>query len=90
MSYTLQLINDLTLSDSLQPAAAIHGVYTPVPTLAKGSSFWSYDSMHITEVARRHDAHAGDMATNIDHASKNTLIAFIRMIINLRTLRNRR
>ncbi|PBK84546.1 hypothetical protein ARMGADRAFT_1088318 [Armillaria gallica] len=61
----------------LQPAAAIHGVYTPVPTLAKGSSFWSYDSMHITEVTRRHDAHAGDMATNVDHISKNTLIAFI-------------
>ncbi|SJL13933.1 uncharacterized protein ARMOST_17384 [Armillaria ostoyae] len=73
----------------VQPAAAVHSVYTPIPSLTKGSSFWLYDSMHITEVARRHDAHSGDFTTNVDHTSAHTYVAFIRMILNIKALKNR-
>jgi hypothetical protein len=51
------------------PPGAWHMVYTPVRTLATGGHFYTYDTLHLTEMSRAFDRLHGREVTNTTHVS---------------------
>jgi hypothetical protein len=57
----------------LQPPGVLHAVYTPVKTIATGGHFFTYDTLHLTEIARAYDNSflnqqlRKEVATNNEH-----------------------
>jgi len=49
------------------PPGTWHAVYTPVPSLAGGGHFFSYDTLHLTEFSRAFDHNHSEMSTNANH-----------------------
>jgi len=43
----------MLINNSFQPPSILHLVYTPAPCVAFGSHSYGYDTMHLTETARR-------------------------------------
>lgn len=54
---------------SIQPPGQVHEVYTPVPTISTGAHFYSYDTMHMTELVRMYDKATKSRGTNHQHES---------------------
>ncbi|KAH0836370.1 hypothetical protein J3R83DRAFT_7943 [Lanmaoa asiatica] len=58
----------------IQPPSQIHSVYTPVMSFTIGGHFYSYDSIHLTEVAHYFDFMCDGSFTNqIHHHALETL-----------------
>ncbi|KAF9062968.1 hypothetical protein BDP27DRAFT_1427359 [Rhodocollybia butyracea] len=55
------------ISSSFQPPFILHLVYTPAPCVAFGSHSYGYDTMHLTETARRIQHLANNNITNQVH-----------------------
>lgn len=64
------------------PPHVPHAVYSPVFTFAVGGHMLTYESLHLTEKARRADVELGEVATNTDHDSVDGVLC--RMAIGLR------
>ncbi len=75
----------LIIFPSFQPAGSCHAVYTPEASFTRGSSFWSFDTMHQTEVSRCYDAKNGNWSTNLDHDSERVYEGLVRMMLHLPT-----
>lgn len=66
----------------VQPPNAVHQVYTPVNTVASGGHLFTYETLHLTELARDFDCGYNHTSTNADHASAHRTIC--RMAIALK------
>ncbi|THU94923.1 hypothetical protein K435DRAFT_860092 [Dendrothele bispora CBS 962.96] len=67
----------------IQPPGIVHQVFTPVPSYFKGSSFWTFDSLHLTRFSRELDQLYGESTTNVDHADELTLGSLVCMALAL-------
>lgn len=65
----------------------MHAVYTPIPSFVTGSSFWSYDTLHLTRPSRLLDVEHGDQLTNVNHDDTVTFDGLLRMMILLPTIK---
>ncbi|KAK0477183.1 hypothetical protein EDD18DRAFT_1114777 [Armillaria luteobubalina] len=68
-----------------QLPGTIHAVYTPEASFTQGASFWSLDMMHQAELSRWYNSRSGLYSTNLDHAPKQVLGAFLLMIMDPRS-----
>ncbi|KAK7467302.1 hypothetical protein VKT23_004359 [Stygiomarasmius scandens] len=64
-----------------QPAGLVHQVYTPTISYFQGSSFWMYNSLHLTQFSRLIDAKYGDITTNVDHQELAILRSMVRLAL---------
>ncbi|KAL0060812.1 JmjC domain-containing histone demethylation protein 1 [Marasmius tenuissimus] len=80
-----ELMNILILpGDTLfMPPGMVHLVYTPVPSIFRGSSFWLLESLHLTAWARRIDSTFADILTNVDHAQLFVFQSLVRIALGL-------
>ncbi|KAJ8078239.1 hypothetical protein PM082_000445 [Marasmius tenuissimus] len=51
----------------IMPPGLLHLVYTPVPSVFSGSSFWNYQTLHLTGASLRADSQLAEYLTNVDH-----------------------
>lgn len=51
------------------PPGTWHLVYTPVRTLAVGGHFFTFETMHLTEMSQKFDKKYGLHVTNTTHVS---------------------
>lgn len=66
------------------PPGAWHMVYTPVRTLATGGHFYTYETLHLTEMSRAFDRKHAREVTNTTHVSSfPTLCAMMIHILRL-------
>ncbi|KII91448.1 hypothetical protein PLICRDRAFT_173297 [Plicaturopsis crispa FD-325 SS-3] len=65
------------------PPGAFHLVLTATPSVALGGHFYTYESMHLTEMSRSFDHRHSESATNTEHAAAERAIA--RMALALPT-----
>ncbi|KAL0574062.1 hypothetical protein V5O48_007891 [Marasmius crinis-equi] len=63
------------------PPGIIHMVYTPVPSIFRGSSFWNFHFMHLSAFSLKADSTAGDILTNVDHSSDVIFDTIIRLVL---------
>ncbi|KAF8954509.1 hypothetical protein BDZ97DRAFT_1766087 [Flammula alnicola] len=61
----------------IQPPGTFHEVYTPTPSVTLGGHFYTYNTMHLTEVARAFDVRNNGKHTNQDHTSAQATIAMM-------------
>ena len=54
---------------SFQHPGCLHEVYTPIPSVVRGGHFYTYSSLHLTEVSRAIDYHSNDSLSNQSHPS---------------------
>ncbi|KAJ8072830.1 hypothetical protein PM082_016389 [Marasmius tenuissimus] len=80
-----ELINILILpGDTLfMPPGMMHLVYTPVPSIFQGSSFWILEALHLTSWARLVNSKFADILTNVDHTQLFVYQSLVRMILGL-------
>ncbi|KAJ8089776.1 hypothetical protein PM082_018352 [Marasmius tenuissimus] len=77
------IVNILLLpGDTLiMPPGMMHLVYTPVPSIFRGSSFWNFNSLHLTAFSLRGDGMFADSLTNVDHDYKTVFHSLVRMAV---------
>ncbi|KAK7436565.1 hypothetical protein VKT23_019119 [Stygiomarasmius scandens] len=68
-----------------QPAGLVHQVVTPIPSYFHGSSFWMYESLHLTRFSRLIDANHGLTTTNVDHQDISTFASMVRLALSFPT-----
>ncbi|OCH83607.1 hypothetical protein OBBRIDRAFT_547796 [Obba rivulosa] len=62
----------------IQPPGQLHAVYTPVASVTVGGHFYSYDSMHLTELSRFIDHTHGETLTNeVHYHSKDSIMRLV-------------
>ncbi|KAF9008502.1 hypothetical protein BDZ89DRAFT_1048193 [Hymenopellis radicata] len=71
----------------IQPPGLMHAVYTPVPSYVNGSSFWAFETMHLTRLSRLSDVASGDVLTNVDHNDTMTYDSFLRLMCIIPSIR---
>ncbi|KAK7060252.1 hypothetical protein VNI00_001017 [Paramarasmius palmivorus] len=71
----------------LQPPGLVHSVYTPLPCFMLGSSWWMYDSLHLTETSRRIDGRNGDLVTNQDFDEEIIFTQLVALLFGMRVVR---
>ncbi|KAK1218388.1 Lsd1/2 complex PHD finger containing protein Phf2 [Marasmius sp. AFHP31] len=78
-----KVVNVLLLpGDTLfMPPGMMHLVFTPVPSVFKGSSFWNFDCIHLTALALRADSAAAHILTNVDHDFETVFRSIVRLVI---------
>ncbi|KAL0063779.1 JmjC domain-containing histone demethylation protein 1 [Marasmius tenuissimus] len=79
------IINILLLpGDTLfMPPGTIHMVYTPVPSIFRGSSFWLVGSLHLTRWSRRSDSDHAVTLTNVDHKQHFVFSSLVRIALGI-------
>ncbi|KAL0577959.1 hypothetical protein V5O48_004030 [Marasmius crinis-equi] len=85
-----KLVNVLLLpGDTLfMPPGMMHLVYTPIPSIFRGSSFWNFHSLHLTAFSLRGDSLAADVLTNIDHCYRMVFQTILRLVLALPVMSN--
>ncbi|KAL0574861.1 hypothetical protein V5O48_007101 [Marasmius crinis-equi] len=80
-----KLVNILLLRDDtlFMPPGMMHLVYTPVPSIFRGSSFWNFHALHLTAFSLRGDSLAADILTNIDHCYRMVFQTILRLVLAL-------
>ncbi|THV01672.1 hypothetical protein K435DRAFT_853532 [Dendrothele bispora CBS 962.96] len=74
----------LTEGDVLfQPPGVMHQVYTITPSYFQGSSFWTFETLHLTRFSRLIDVEHGDCTTNVDHQDHLILQCMVRLALAL-------
>ncbi|KII90905.1 hypothetical protein PLICRDRAFT_28797 [Plicaturopsis crispa FD-325 SS-3] len=68
---------------TFMPPGAFHLVLTVTPSVTLGGHFYTYESMHLTEMARAFDHSASQSSTNTEHPAAERAIA--RMALALPT-----
>ncbi|KAK7054879.1 hypothetical protein VNI00_003342 [Paramarasmius palmivorus] len=71
----------------LQPPGLIHSVYTPVPCFMRGSSLWTFETLHLTEVSRRIESMRSDVTTNQDLDEEALYLQLMAMLFGMKVLR---
>lgn len=66
---------------SFQPGALVHAVFSPCATFARGGHYYSYETLHMTEVSRDIDARFNGYTTNVDHP--HALETLVRLVLAL-------
>lgn len=61
--------------DRFQPPNGWHEVYTPTKSVTLGGHFLTYDSLHLSDVARRFDVLYPNALTNQHHESMQTTLS---------------
>ncbi|KAL0572250.1 hypothetical protein V5O48_009712 [Marasmius crinis-equi] len=77
------LVNVLLMpGDALfMPPGMMHLVYTPVPSIFRGSSFWNFHCLHLTAFSLRCDSTFGDIITNVDHSYEYVYQTIVRLVL---------
>ncbi|KAL0566694.1 hypothetical protein V5O48_015308 [Marasmius crinis-equi] len=80
-----KIVNVLLLpGDTLfMPPGMLHMVYTPVPSIFRGSSFWNINTLHLTALSLKEDSLAGEALTNVDHDYKLVFDAILRLVLSV-------
>ncbi|KAH7904486.1 hypothetical protein BJ138DRAFT_1119367 [Hygrophoropsis aurantiaca] len=66
---------------AIQPSGAFHSVYTPDASFTIGGHFFTYNTLHLTEMARRIDHTSGYLTTNQFH--EHTQETLCRMVLGI-------
>ena len=61
----------------------MHAVYTPVPSIFTGSSFWVWEAMHLTRMSRKSDHLEGGSLTNVDHNVNMVYKSLVRIALGV-------
>ncbi|KAL0058321.1 hypothetical protein AAF712_015016, partial [Marasmius tenuissimus] len=67
----------------IMPPGLLHLVYTPVPSVFRGSSFWNVDTLHLTAASLRADSQYGQYLTNVDHDYTIVYRSLVRLALSL-------
>jgi hypothetical protein len=67
------------------PPGTWHAVYTPEPSHVLGGHFYSFETMHLTELSLRFDYKYAEAATNAEHHNHRT---FALMVLSLKEWKN--
>uniref|UniRef100_A0A0W0FGA9 Uncharacterized protein n=1 Tax=Moniliophthora roreri TaxID=221103 RepID=A0A0W0FGA9_MONRR len=65
------------------PPGMLHLVFTPVPSIFRGSSFWHLNSLHLTQWSRLIDSTDGDTMTNVEHSESVIYQSLVRMALGI-------
>lgn len=65
----------------IQPPNAIHQVFTPVNSIVSGGHLFTYETLHLTELARSFDLVFNHVATNADHTSAHRTLCRLAMAL---------
>lgn len=65
----------------IQPPNAMHQVYTPVNAIGSGVHFLTYETLHLTEIARWFDHWYHYISTNADHSSVHRTLCRMAMAL---------
>ena len=71
----------------LMPPGTLHMVFTPVPSIARGCHYFIYNTLHLTELARRIQNLHGRVVTNQEH--QQVYATVLRLMLALPQLRTR-
>lgn len=62
---------------SFQHPGCLHEVFTPVPSVVRGGHFYSYNSLHLTEVSRAIDFVTNESLSNQSHPCASLTLAMM-------------
>jgi hypothetical protein len=61
----------------IQSGATLHEVFTPTPAVTSGGHYFSYNGMHLTEVASAYDVCTRGKLTNQEHLSSTDTLCMM-------------
>ena len=67
----------------IMPPNTLHEVYTPIPSVTLGGHFYSYSTLHLTELCRSIQKKSEGHFTNQDHSSAPITIALMMVALSL-------
>lgn len=68
---------------SFQYPGCLHEVYTPIPSVVRGGHFYSYTSLHLTEVSRSIDKLTEESLSNQTHPCASLTLAMMLLALPL-------